>query len=386
MFEHAFKGSLRYWALIFLFGGLFGVGFLTFLYQYMNGLQVTGMSRDVSWGLYIGQLTFFVGVAASAVMVVLPYYLHNFKAFGRMTVLGEFVAIPAVLMCMLFVLVDLGQPARMMNLFLHPTPNSMLFWDTVALFGYLGLNILITWFVFGAERKGVPAPRWIKFFIILSVPWAFSIHTVTAFLYAGLGARPFWMTAVLAPRFLASAFAAGPSLLILLALIVRKFTTFDPGKEAIQQLGRIATYAMAANIFLVGMELFTALYSGIPEHLHHFEYLYVGLGEADTLVPWMWTSAILGVAAMVMLFVPSIRRNETYLAWAAAMIFISLWIDKGLGMVVAGYVPSPLGAVTEYWPTLPEWMIVFGIWALGLLLITVFYKIVISVREQAEQA
>jgi Ni/Fe-hydrogenase subunit HybB-like protein len=276
MFEKAVVGGRRYWTWI---GGLLvvmGLAFLAYLRQLNVGLAVTGLSRDVTWGLYIAQFTFFVGVAASAVMVVLPYYLHDYKAFGRITILGEFLAIAAVTMCGLFIFVDMGQPMRVLNVMLYPTPNSMMFWDMMSLGGYLALNAVIALITLGAERKRVAPPRWIKPVIILSIPWAVSIHTVTAFLYNGLPGRSFWLTAILAPRFLASAFAAGPALLVLLCLVMRKVTSFDAGREPVQKLAVIVTYAMLLNVFFILLELFTALYSQIPEHVEHFEFLYLG--------------------------------------------------------------------------------------------------------------
>jgi len=200
MLETALKGSKKYWLLVLVLFGLHGIGASAFIYQLTKGLTVTGMSRDVSWGIYIAQFTFLVGVAASAVMVVLPYYLHNVKEFGKITILGEFLAVAAVSMCLMFILVDLGKPMRMLNVILHPTPNSVLFWDMVVLNGYLFLNIVIGWIVLSAERKEVPPPKWIKPFIYVSIPWAVSIHTVTAFLYAGLPGRHFWLTAIMAAR------------------------------------------------------------------------------------------------------------------------------------------------------------------------------------------
>ncbi len=382
MLEKALKGSYKYWTLIFVLLLFLMAGFLAYLKQYSEGLQITGLSRTVPWGFYIAQLTFLVGVAASAVMVVLPYYLHNYKAFGKITIFGEFLAIPAVIMCMLFVFVDMGQPMRVFNVALYPTLNSPMFWDFLSLSGYMFLNGLIAWVVFGAERKGVKPPRWIKPIIILSIPWAVSIHTVTAFLYSGLEARPFWMTAILAPRFLASAFAAGPSLLIILILIVKKFTTFDPGKEAVQKLGQIVTYAMSMNIFFILLELFTVLFSDMPEHVHHFQFLYFGYGGNTTLVPWMWTSAVLGVGALVLLFFPQIRKIEGILAVLCGCVFMSLWIDKGLGMIIAGFTPSPTGKVETYIPTCYELVISLGIYGLGFLILTVLYKIAIGVREE----
>ena len=206
-------------------------------------------------------------------MLVLPYYLHNFKQFAKITVLGEFLAVSAVIMCMLFIFVDMGQPMRVMNVLLYPTPNSVMFWDAMVLSGYLALNIIIGWVVLGSDKKGIAPPKWVKPVIYLSIAWAPLIHTVTAFLYAGIPGRHFWLTAIMAARFLASAFSGGPALLIILALIIRKFTKFDPGKEAIQTLGKIVTYFMITNVFFLGLEFFTAFYSGIPGHIHPFKYL-----------------------------------------------------------------------------------------------------------------
>lgn len=382
MLEKAFTGGKQYWSWVAFLFVVIGIGTFFYLRQFQEGLAITGLSRDVTWGFYIAQFTFLVGVAASAVMVVLPYYLHNYKAFGKMTILGEFLAISSVIMCMLFIFVDMGQPFRIVNIFLHPTPHSMMFWDSVALGGYLVLNIVISHVTLHSERKGVAPPGWIKPIIVLSIPWAISIHTVTAFLYAGLAARPFWMTAILAPRFLASAFASGPALLILMALLLRKLTRFDAGKEAISKLAVIVTYAMLVNLFFVAMEIFTAAYSNIPEHLMHFEYLFFGLGDSTNLVPWMWTSELLAALAVVLLLFPKLRQNYTVLVIACISVFLSIWIDKGMGMVVTGFVPTPLGTVTEYFPTVPEILITLGVYGLGALLVTGLYKIALTVRKQ----
>ncbi len=384
MLERVLKGGRQYWTLVGTLAFISLVGVLAFSKQFNEGLTTTGLSRDVPWGFYIAQLTFLVGVAASEVMVVRPYCLHDYKAFGKLTILGEFLAIPAVFMCMLFVMVDLGQPMRAMNIVLHPSPSSMLFWDMIALSGYLVLNVVISMVTFGAERKGVAPPKWIRPVIILSIPWAVSIHTVTAFLYSGLEARAFWMTAILAPRFLASAFASGPSLLIILCLIVRRYTKFDPGKEAIQALAKIVTYAMAINLFFVGVELFTGLYSDIPEHVHHFEYLFFGLDGKTALVPWMWTSQLLAIAALFLLLQPKVRRNESFLFGISCAVVVAVWIEKGLGMVITGFIPNPLGGITEYWPTLNEGLITLGIYGIGFLVLAGLYKIAISVREEIE--
>ncbi|MEK6198394.1 MAG: menaquinol oxidoreductase [Desulfobacterales bacterium] len=382
MLEKALTGSNKYWGWIAVLLAFMAAGALSYVQQYNYGLGMTGMSRDVSWGIYIAQFTFLVGVAASGVMVVLPYYLHNYKVFGKITILGEFLAVAAVSMCLLFIMADLGQPTRALNVLLHPTPGSILFWDMIVLNVYLFLNIFVGWVVLTAEKKEVAPPKWIKPFIYISIPWAVSIHTVTAFLYAGLPGRHFWLTAILAPRFLASAFAAGPALLILLCLIIKRVTKFDAGQEAIQKLVTIVTYAALINVFFILLEFFTSYYSNIPGHMHTLDYLFFGLHGHSQLVPWMRVSAIFGIVAIVMFLIPAARKREDTLAIACVLLFVSFWIDKGIGLVIGGFVPSPLEEITAYYPSFQEIMITLGIWATGFFILTVLFKIALSVKEE----
>jgi Ni/Fe-hydrogenase subunit HybB-like protein len=382
MLELALKGGKRYYAWMTFLLVIVGIGFLIYLRQLDFGLGITGLSRDASWGFYIANFTFLVGVAAGGVMVVLPYYLHDYKAFGKVTILGEFLAIASVIMCITFILVDLGQPMRVFNVFLYPTPNSVLFWDTIVLQGYLLLNIVIGWNVLEAERNGVHYQKWLKPFIYLSIPWAISIHTVTAYLYAGLPGRGFWMTAILAPRFLSSAFASGPALLILMCLIIRRVSSFDPGREQIQSLAKIVAYAICVNVFFFLCEVFVVFYSQIPEHMDHFKYLFAGFHGKGAYVPWMWSSLILMVIGIILTVNPLTRKNEGVLAVACVVIFLGTWIDKGLGMIAGGFTPSPLHEINEYIPTLPEIGIALGVWAMGFLILTALFKIAVSVKEE----
>ena len=385
MLELVIKGSKKYWALIIGLLIVMGIGFGFWLWQLSFGLGITGMSRDVSWGFYIAQFTFLVGVAAGGVMVVLPYYLHDYKAFGRITILGEFLAIAAVIMCLLFIIADLGYPMRALNVLLYPTPGSVLFWDMIVLNVYLLLNIVVGWNVLEAERNGIPYPGWVKVLAIFSIVWAPLIHTVTAYLYCGLPGRGFWLTAILAPRFLASAFAAGPALLILLCLIIRRVTKFDPGREQIQSLAKIVAYAITINVFFFLCEIFVVFYSRIPSHMDHIKYLFFGLHGHGVLVPWMWTSISLMVVAIGLLVVPVTRKNEAVLAVACAAVFIGTWIDKGMGMISGGFVPNPLHHVVEYTPTIPEIIITLGVWATGFFILTILYKIAVSVKEEVSE-
>jgi len=384
MIEKALSGSSLYkgWMLFLL--AIMGVGGICYLQQWNYGLGITGMSRDVSWGLYISQFTFLVGVAAGGLMLVLPYYIHHYKDFGRITILGEFMAIAAVAMCLMFILADLGQPMRALNVMLHPTPNSMLFWDMIVLNGYLFLNLICGWGVLHAEYKGVKYANWLKPLIYLSIPWAVSIHTVTAFLYCGLPGRHFWLTAILAPRFLASAFAAGPALLMIVALIMKKTTKFDIGDVAKNKLVTIIGYASLINFFFIGMEFFVAYYSNIPGHKHTLDYLFWGLEGHNNLVPWMRASVLFGLIGIPLLFIGRAKKSDLGIGLACAFLFLCMWIDKGLGLVLGGFVPSPLEYVTEYVPSAVELGITAAVWATGFFILTLLYKIAIEVKLESE--
>ncbi len=383
MLELLFKGRPRFYLWMAFLAAIVGLGVIVYIFQLVLGLQVTGMSRDVSWGFYISQFTYFVGVAASAVMLVLPAYFHHYVKFKRVIIFGEFMAVGAVIMCMLFIVVDLGQPQRVLNVLLHPTPNSVMFWDMMVLSGYLILNLLIGWVTLECERHDVTPPKWIKPLVFLSVFWAFSIHTVTAFLYAGLPGRHYWLTAIMAARFLASAFCSGPAILMLLLLVVKKATKFDPGKDAMRTLATIITYAMCINVFFYLLELFTAFYSGIPGHQHPILFLFSGHdGHMAWVNGWMWTAAVFAIASLALLIPPALRHNEALLPWALIMLVIASWIDKGLGLLIGGFTPTPFETVTNYTPSLAEILVGLGIYGIGGLIVSALWKIAIDVKKE----
>ena len=286
----------------FLIGAANGIGvpyFISTASAKAGRNAATTVIPALSVALYIAQFTYFVGVAAGAVMLVLPAYFHHYEKFKRIIIFGEFMAVGAVIMCMLFIVVDLGQPQRALNVLLHPTPNSVMFWDMTVLFGYLLLNIIIGWVTLEAARNDVKPPKWIKVLIYISIIWAFSIHTVTGFLYAGIPGRHYWLTAIMAARFLASAFCSGPAILLLLLMAVRRVTGFEPGREAMKTLSTIITYAMCVNVFFYLLEIFTAFYSGIPGHQHSILYLFTGHdGHMAWINSWMWTAVVFAVSAL----------------------------------------------------------------------------------------
>lgn len=346
--------------------------------QIRNGLVVTGMSDHVSWGLYISNFTFLVGLAAAAVMLVLPAYVLKDTDFIRSVLIGEGVAVAALVMCLAFVTVDLGGPHRIWHMlpFLgyFNWPNSMLTWDVIVLNGYLALNLLIPFYILFSHYRGKKPSRNLYLpFVFISVGWAFGIHLVTAFLYAGLPAKPFWNSALLGPRFLASAFSAGPAFIIVVLTMIWWFTDYPIREKTIEKLALITTVAAQVNLVMLGSELFKEFYHP-TEHSASAIYLFFGLGEYDSLVPWMWTAVLVNLTCTLILSIHPLRRNLKVLLPTCVLLFAAIWVEKGMGLIVPGFIPSPWGEIVEYQPTIIEIGVTLGIWALGLFVLTVLIK------------
>jgi Ni/Fe-hydrogenase subunit HybB-like protein len=537
----ACDGDWRYYAWMGALTVLCLLGLNAYCKQFAHGLITTGMSDEVSWGVYIANFTFLVGVAAAAVMMVIPVYIYDNEELHDLVIFGELLAVAAIIMCLLFVTVDLGRPDRFWHLIpglgQFNFPASMLSWDVIVLNGYLLLNVHICgYLLYCRYQKKLPAKWFYVPFVFIAIVWAISIHTVTAFLYVGLGGRPFWNQAIIGPRFLASAFTAGPALIILAIQVVRRVTAIAPNGEAMRRQGnwgasqtvrqraatlddldllvrhlpefalvskearqavlpdlrvldvstgdvllrqgetdkhtffvlkgrvvvereesgrhritrssgpgeqfgevsslagtpRMATaiaeeptqvlrvpadalrklmktpqlnriirarmaerlmitdralmilrgivqVAMTINVFLLVCEVFTEFYAG-GLHIASSKYLYLGLQGHHALVPWIWTAIAFNLTAMVLLVLP-LSRSLKWLNLTCVLCIVGIWIEKGMGLVIPGFIPSPLGEIVEYTPSLNETLICFGIWAFGLLCYTVFLRMSVPILQ-----
>ena len=536
----AFVGDWRYYLWMGCLTVFCLLGLNAYAKQLVHGLIMTGMSDQVSWGVYIANFTFLVGVAAAAVMLVIPVYIYRNEELHDLVIFGELLAVAAILMCLAFVMVDLGRPDR----FWHMVPvigklnfpSSILSWDVIVLNGYLLLNLHICGYLLYARYRNKKPSRWFYIpFVFIGIVWAVSIHTVTAFLYVGLGGRPFWNSAVVGPRFIASAFTAGPALIILALQIVRRITSSgppatgelegsgrtpdlgayraatlddftrlaeptppfgavskdilkeclpsamvfevspgtavvrhgdkhsdaffilkgrvavgrneggsyhtlgiltvgdifgevaalrntprtadvitkepsqilrmpgdslrklmrDPGMHsfisakiaqrivitdrALLTLRSIVQISMLINVFLLVNELFTEFYT---DSLHgaSAHYLYLGLHGHHALVPWIWTAVVFNLTSMILLLLP-LSRSLKWLDVACVLAIVGIWIEKGMGLVVPGFIPTPLGEIVEYTPTVNETLICLGIWAFGLLCYTVFLRMAVPILQ-----
>jgi Ni/Fe-hydrogenase subunit HybB-like protein len=536
----AFVGDWRYYAWTGLLSAICLLGLNAYCRQFAHGLIVTGMSDEVSWGVYIANFTFLVGVAAAAVMMVIPVYIYNNEELHDLVIFGELLAVAAILMCLAFVTVDLGRPDRFWHLIpgigQFNFPKSMLSWDVLVLNGYLLLNVHICGYLLYCRYRKTKPGKWFYIpFVFIAIVWAVSIHTVTAFLYVGLGGRPFWNSSIVGPRFLASAFTAGPALIILAMQVVRRVTSYSPAgagagpssgdttqfskrraatlddfallerdlrelssvptetrrlllpmmevlevqtgdallrqgetsdrayfilhgsvvvikaengrfrvtrtagpgeqigevsalhatprmatavaeepsvvlslstdalrlmmkspsvnkivrsrmyerllitDRALMTLRSIVQVSMLINVFLLLNEVFKEFYSG-NLHVISSKYLFVGLDGHHALVPWIWTAIAFNLIAMVLLVLP-VSRSLKWLNLTCVLAIVGIWIEKGMGLVIPGFIPTPLGEMMEYRPSLNEALVCFGIWAFGLLCYTIFLRMSVPILQ-----
>ncbi len=350
----ATDGSLLFYAWMTGLTAVALVGANAWAQQVSQGMGLTHMSDHVSWGLYIANFTFVVGVAAGGVMMVIPAYVYHDRKMHDVVIFGEMLSIAAILMAQLFVLVDLGRPDRFWHLVpglgQFNWPLSMLSWDVLVLNGYLVLNLHICgYLLYMRHLRREPNPKWYVPFVFISIVWAISIHTVTAFLYSGLGGRPLWNSALLAPRFLASAFVAGPAFLIVARHALARFTCFHEEERPVRILSSILRITVLLNLFMLVSEVFTEFYSG-GHHTASARYLFFGLHGHHVLVPWIWTAIGLNVAAAIALFHPRARTSVPLLIAACVATFIGVWIEKGMGLIVPGF-SSSQARYTKSWST-----------------------------------
>ena len=378
-FRLSFVGTAGYYLWMFVLSVISLLGLNAYCKQFVQGMGVTGMSDHVSWGLYIANFAFFVGMAAAAAMLVIPVYIYRNRELSHLVIFAQLLAVATIIMSLLFVVVDLGRPDRFHHMMLRFNfPISMLTWDVISLNGYLALNLHICgYLIYTAYRRREPTKLFYIPFVMVAIIWAFSTQLVEAFLYCGLGGRPFWNSAVIAPRLVASAFAAGPSILIIALHVISKATDYQVPEKAFLTLRNIVRVAMAASFFLLMSELFTEFYTD-SAHVASARYLFMGLDGRHGLVAWIWTALSLNAIGLVILFTPA-SKSRGFLIAACTMMIVGVWIEKGMGLVIPAFIPSPLGEIVEYKPTLNEWMVTAGIAAFGFLVFTILVRVTIPV-------
>jgi Ni/Fe-hydrogenase subunit HybB-like protein len=388
VFRWNLRGGIGFQLFRLILLGCMGLGLYAYSFQARFGLSVTGMNDIVSWGFYISNFTFLVGVAAAAVMLILPAYVFHDPNFHRVVIIGEGVAVGALVMCLSFIVVDMGGPLQAWHLIpgigIFNFPSSILAWDVLVLNGYLLLNGLVPAYILYNHYMGRKAnEKLYRPFVFLSIFWAFSIHMVTAFLYQGLPARPFWNNPLLGPRFLASAFAAGPALIALILAVIHNFTSYKIDRSVFNKLRLIIVISAIINLLMLFSEIFKEFY--FPTHHSSAAiYLFFGMDGHNSLVPWIWTSVCVNLAATLVLAFNPGKNNPKVLLPACVFLFVAIWMEKGIGLIVPGLIPSPLGEVVDYLPTWVELSVTLGILALGITVVSWLIRAALIIEERYE--
>ncbi len=379
-----FRGTRGYYAWIGLLLVAIAIGVNAYIGQLNEGLIATNMRDQVSWGYYIGNFAFLVGVAAAAVVLVVPAYVYDWGPLREVVLIAELLSVAAIIMCIMFVSADVGRPQLLWHMMPGlGTPNfpySMLIWDILVLTSYFLINyFIVTYLIF----KGYTGQKYnaglVMPLIFLSIPLAVGIHTVTAMLFLSLKARAFWHTAILAPRFLSSAFCTGPALMLLIFLVLRRLRQLKITDAALFKIGELLAYAMSVNLFLLGVEVFVEFYAP-TSHTIHAEYQWWGIHGRTDIAVYTWLALAFNSTALVGFMVPALRRRLPLLAGACVLAIGGVFIEKGMGLVLPGLTPDMMGEVYRYSPSQTEVLVGAGIWAVGALLFTLMTKVALAVR------
>jgi molybdopterin-containing oxidoreductase family membrane subunit len=381
----ALRGGTLFWRWMAILAAISVVGILSYGVTYrLGGALTTGLSEEVAWGIYIANFAFLVGIAAAAVMLVIPAYIFHNEEIKQVVLVGEAMAMAACMMAVMFILASLGRPDRLWHIL--PMigrlnfPSSMLAWDVVVINGYLLINVVMFFYMLYTNYRG-GEPNFQLYFIgiIVAIIFAISIHTVTAFLFSSNVSRPYWHSAILGPRFLASAFTSGPALIILTLQVIRSQTRYPVAEKVIETLAIIMTVTLQVNMFLLFAEMYTEFYSQ-TRHAGSIQYLFFGLKGYSALVPWIWTSIVMNLVAVSILTIHPLRRNRRFLNVACVLTIVGIWMEKGMGLVIPGFIPTPLGDIVEYIPTHYEIGVSLGIWSIGAIIFTLLVKMAIPIE------
>lgn len=386
MIRYAFTGGCLYFSWLAFLVLLLALGVWAYIDHLIEGLEVTNMTNQVSWGIGIANFVYFVGVAASAVLLVYPAYVNRNQDFKEIVIIGELLAFTAITMCLLFIFSDIGRPERFWHLIplfggKLNLPDSMLAWDVIVFLVYLVLNMHIPGYLLYQKYQD-KKPLWYLYipFAFISIAFAISIHVVTAFLLAGLGTRYFWNTSLMAPRFLISAFAVGPALLFLTFDVLKQHTSFNIKDSVLEYIKNVMKVTLPINLFLLVCELFKEFY---PNTLHaaSARYLYFGLDGHNMLVYFIWPAIAMNVAATILVRIPKIRAKHNFFIAICLLTIVGIWVEKGMGLIFPGFTPTPLGEIVEYAPNVGEIFVSFGVVALGAILFTTMTKVAIAILD-----
>jgi molybdopterin-containing oxidoreductase family membrane subunit len=403
----------RYWALVAALVAVLAWGLYAYSVQLREGLVVTGMRDRISWGLYIATFVFFIGISHAGTLISAILRVSQARWRTPVTRIAEFITVVALVCGASFVIIDLGRPDRVLNVFIYGRWQSPIIWDVLAITTYLTGSIVylfvpmipdlalfrdrftgrtsrwrgwlyrtlaIGWTGNPAQRASLAAA--IGILMILIIPIAVSVHTVVSWIFA-MTLRVPWDSALFGAFFVAGAIFSGIAILILVMAVLRR--AYHLHEYVTEKQFMYLGYLMAAFAGIM-------IYANISELLIHgykleegaeFHLRQLFLAE---FAPLFWFYLLGGLIAPILIMLVRATRTVGGVVIAAILVTVSMWIERYVIVVTGLRVPLMPYEPADYAPTWIEWSILAGGLALFALLITLFVKVfpIIAVWEVAE--
>lgn len=360
-----------YWSLVAALIIMIALGGFAWFFQLpiSQGLVVTGMRDVFAWGYYIQNFMYFVGLSAGGLVIYSSIQLFGAKQFKPIARLAVLQAGVCVFVAALFIVVDLGNPQRVFWFLLSPNFRSVFIFDATILNLYLILCIIDAW-VLMTERGG---ERLELIMTLISLPAAIGLHSITAWILGLQKARELWHTALMAPIFLSSAMVSGIALLILICLAINKFTEIKFEKKMFNNMSKLLATILVVDLFFLFSEVLTGTWpsSTTPGHLERL--MLILTGKYSPL--FLSEVFLFGVLPFFLLAIPKTRTSTPIQILACSFILTGVFIKRFM-FIVMGFAVSPIGPIaSSYIPTLVEFLVGTGVWAIGALIFIIAVKL-----------
>lgn len=407
------RGDLKFWVSVVVLGALVAAGLYAYVYQVQRGLGVTGLNQTVSWGFYIINCVFFIGISYGGAMTSAILRLTNAKWRAPLTRIAEATAVAALLVGAVFPIIDLGRPDRMLYLLRYPQVGSPVVWDLVAISTYvvasfvflflplipdlaiardrlgakLGRPLGVLYRILGLGWRGTPAQqralgRGIGIMAVLIIPLAVSVHSVLAWLFA-VTVRGGWHSTIFAPLFVLAAMLSGVAAVILVVAALRK--TYGLQEFITVRHFRYLSYLLIAlglgYLYFMVSEYLTEGYVMAESVGPVLEAIFVG-----SYAPAFWTFTIGGLVLPLALVALPGPFPIARICIAAILVVAGMWLKRFLIVVPGMAVPLMPWDWGRYQPTWVEITITIGSAAAIPLLLILFFRFfpVMSVHEMEE--
>ena len=313
--------------------------------QLSGGLVQTGMRNLDSWGLYITMFMFLVGLSAGGLIISSVPRAFGMKGFGGISKVAVWTSICCTVLAVGFVVVDLGQPARLWELFAYSNLGSPLMWDILVLGAYLVLSVAYLWATLRAEAGKVSAAA-LRVISVVALVTAVLVHSVTAWIFGLQQARELWHTALLAPWFVSSALVCGVALVLVVVIALRKAGYLELDQVNVVKLAKMLGAFVVVDLYFFGCDLLTEGFSSASG--------IVSMLTVGQLAPFFWTEVVGCALCAVVCFAPRLRTSP--LIVVASLLAIVGIFCKRVQLLVGGFqIPNIdyAGPMTQY--TVTDW-------------------------------